>query len=355
MAQVSVVLPVFNIREDILHQCMESVLNQTYTDYEVILVDDGSDNGAEMICDGYAKRDERFRVIHQENRGVSAARNAGTATAKGKWLIYLDPDDWWEADTLEVLCRCMEEQEPDVLIFSYFDNFPDRQVERRCGKDPVSGYTEADGALRHNMQLGLLDESVRMLPGYFGAVWLQMINLEFLRRQHLLFPEEIRKSEDTVFNLRLLDAAARVGILDRSLYHYRRYEDSLCNRYSPDLEQTLAPVGKELYRFCSGRSEEYMQAYRVFLVKNYAALLRLNYFHPDNPDTEREKRRQWNAFLRTKDGFIGVEKTGTGMLYRRRKMTAVLYFVSFRLKSYGLLKLFWKLFSMGKEGHAPDL
>ena len=95
MNQVSIIIPVHNTPEEYLRECLHSVLRQDYTNWEAILIDDGSTSGAERICDEYAAKDARFCVIHQRQSGVSAARNAGMAAANGDWLIFLDSDDWW--------------------------------------------------------------------------------------------------------------------------------------------------------------------------------------------------------------------------------------------------------------------
>lgn len=100
MNQVSIIIPVHNTPEEYLRECLHSVLRQDYTNWEAILIDDGSTSGAERICDEYAAKDARFCVIHQRQSGVSAARNAGMAAANGDWLIFLDSDDWWEDNLL---------------------------------------------------------------------------------------------------------------------------------------------------------------------------------------------------------------------------------------------------------------
>lgn len=349
MIKVSVVLPVYNTPSALMHQCMESILKQSCGDYEVILVDDGSDNGAGRVCDEYAAKDNRFRVIHQKNQGVSAARNVGTEAARGKWIIYLDPDDWWEMDTLELVCRHMEENELDVLVFSYFDEYPERQLTQKLWGTAGPVYVQADRNLLDNMQIGLLDQSVRRLPGYFGAVWIEMFRLDFLRERAVRFNEKMCRSEDSEFNLYLLDTVERMGILDIPLYHYRHHDVSTCNRYNPAIEEIMAGLGREIHKFCEKKSEKYMQAYRIFMFKNYMAILRLKYFHRDNPDAEKEKKRQWKEYICEHPGAAGIEQLDLKTLYCRRKILAVLFFVSFRMKNYYLLKFMYRLFCiMGK-------
>ena len=99
---VSIVLPIYKT-EQYLHQCVDSILNQSYEDFEVILVDDGSPDRCPEICDEYARRDSRVRAIHKPNGGASSARNVGIRAARGTWIMFVDPDDWIDRDTLRGL------------------------------------------------------------------------------------------------------------------------------------------------------------------------------------------------------------------------------------------------------------
>ena len=102
MSKISVIVPVYNV-EQYLPQCLDSIINQTYKNLEIICVDDGSPDNSGKILDEYAKKDKRIKVIHQENQGVSVARNTGLDNATGKYIGFVDPDDWIEADYYETL------------------------------------------------------------------------------------------------------------------------------------------------------------------------------------------------------------------------------------------------------------
>ena len=117
MPTISVIVPVYKV-EPYIHQCIDSILAQTYTDFELILVDDGSPDNCGMICDEYAKQDDRIRVIHQENQGLSAARNAGIDIAKGECLTFIDSDDLWEPDKLEKQMALLLKNPEAALVFT---------------------------------------------------------------------------------------------------------------------------------------------------------------------------------------------------------------------------------------------
>ena len=113
----SVIVPVYGV-EKYIDQCVQSLLIQTYKNYELILVDDGSPDNCGQICDQYAEKDNRIRVVHKKNGGLSSARNAGLDIAKGEYVIFLDSDDFWDdAEALSGINRNLSESKADVLIF----------------------------------------------------------------------------------------------------------------------------------------------------------------------------------------------------------------------------------------------
>ena len=123
---ISVVIPVYNV-EKYLKDCMDSVLSQTCTDFEVILVDDGSTDGCPGICDAYAAQDTRVQVIHKANGGLSDTRNAGTEKAAGEWILYLDSDDYLEKNALETLEKLQQEYQSDIVIANYSYLYDDHE------------------------------------------------------------------------------------------------------------------------------------------------------------------------------------------------------------------------------------
>ena len=122
----SVIIPVFN-SEKYIYKCLESVINQNLKDFECIIVDDGSSDNSGSICDEISKLDERLQVIHQKNKGVSAARNAALQCAKGEYICFVDSDDWISRDMLSVLNNIIERETPDIIIFGYSEVYHDRE------------------------------------------------------------------------------------------------------------------------------------------------------------------------------------------------------------------------------------
>ena len=140
---VSVVIPIYNV-ENYLHQCLDSVVNQTYRNLEIILVDDGSTDGCGAICDRYAGDDNRIRVLHTENRGLASARNAGLDEAKGDFLSFVDSDDWIESTAIESLLNTAKEYDADIVAAGRSFEYIGRTVHAEMDMNEIRVFRGAD-------------------------------------------------------------------------------------------------------------------------------------------------------------------------------------------------------------------
>lgn len=154
--RVSVIVPVYNV-EAYLQTCVDSVLEQPYENIEIILVDDGSPDRCPMICEEYAKKDPRIRVIHQENRGLPAARNTGLRAASGEWIICVDSDDLWKSDLLESVMAVASDA-VDLIAFSYMP-YPEGQPLPQPSPLRTGTYRTGGRELLNALQLGVLDRT----------------------------------------------------------------------------------------------------------------------------------------------------------------------------------------------------
>lgn len=144
---ISIIVPIYNV-ELYLHRCIDSILNQTYENLEILLIDDGSKDGCGLICDQYAKNDSRIKVFHIDNQGLSAARNLGFKMSNGQYIGYVDSDDWIEPDMYEKLLGRIEETKADVSVCGFWYESEKGDVNKRTySTDRVYNDTEALEAL----------------------------------------------------------------------------------------------------------------------------------------------------------------------------------------------------------------
>lgn len=212
----SVILPVYNVQA-YLPECLDSILTQdSDSEYEVILVDDGSRDESGRICDEYAAKHSNIRVIHQVNQGVSSARNVGLAAAAGEYVLFCDPDDFYAPDALAMLDSQLE-MSPDMVVFcakSFEENGNEKDMRPALLPNGESG--------KGYMQR--LFQTEQFFP---VAVWHYLYRRAFLTKRGLSFQKELTVAEDFDFNFRALDKAETVRGLDSMLYFYRIHNASI--------------------------------------------------------------------------------------------------------------------------------
>lgn len=217
MPLISVIVPVYKA-EKYIHRCIDSIIAQTFTDFELILVDDGSPDNCGVICDDYAQRDSRIRVIHKSNGGVSSARNAGLDMASGAYIVFIDSDDSVDPAYLDVLYRNKQfdfvtagfrMQRPDGNWKEY--NFCDDSV----GRDEVAAHP-----------------SRFMGKYYFGGPLGKMFRKEIIDAHNIRFPLDIHNGEDIIFTFSYLKYVSLIKIVLQSGYNYYFYSESLAHRWN---------------------------------------------------------------------------------------------------------------------------
>lgn len=220
MPKVSVIIPVYKTPEEYLRSCIDSVLKQSMTDFEAILIDDGSPDQCGAICDEYAAIDSRIRVIHQKNKGVSSARNTGIKVAKGEYLTCLDSDDLLYPHTWETLLRVFDFHPCDCIIFGWNDFTPD-------GSYPHT-VTETMTEVSAKEAIFQIASDNFLCGG--GYPWNKIWNAETLRNTYgeiPIFDEEIYTYEDKLWIIENLKNLNKVLLIPDILYEYRFVSTSL--------------------------------------------------------------------------------------------------------------------------------
>lgn len=203
MLKVSLILPVYN-GEKYIGRCVDSILSQSFCDWELIIVDDGSFDATAAICDEYARKEPRIRIHHKKNGGVSAARNTGISIAKGDWIGFVDADDWLSPDALETIAENINSDSSDILCFGFHS----------VTKDEVGIITLCDTCKgkTHFMR-------EQMLHGW-TVVWNTCFRKSFLNEYGLWFNEEISIGEDFELLFRAYYYARNIVVVNKPLYYY---------------------------------------------------------------------------------------------------------------------------------------
>lgn len=221
---VSIAVPVYNA-EKYLRQCLDSVLSQSFSDWECILVDDGSSDGSAHICDEYANKDARFRVFHKENAGVSSARNFGIEVASGEYLIFLDSDDFLEKKCLEnLLCR---QYIPDLTVFAFSKVKGGNVVGIKKLHSIFSDNPEQVKEILLSMKADSYTSDAFCFP------WNKLLRLTLIKENDVKFPLDIHLREDEIFMYRYLNACKSLEVLSEPLHFYRITQSGLTYRKRP--------------------------------------------------------------------------------------------------------------------------
>ncbi len=245
-ALVSVVIPIYNV-EKYLRECVDSVLAQTYTDLEIILVDDGSPDNCGKICDEYAAKDRRVKVIHKENGGQSDARNAGIDAAHGEYIFFVDSDDYIEREAVEELIKAAEKSKADIVFYNAvsINEATSYKTESMIHslEYPISPGTDVlTMALQHK--------------DFFSAVCLNFYNAGFFKKNGFRFKKRIY-FEDFLLHVLAYIRSERVCYLKKSLYYYRIRNNSAMtsepeDRHFNGLLSCIATFRKEI-KSCSDK------------------------------------------------------------------------------------------------------
>ena len=258
MPKVSIKVPVYKA-EQYLHRCVDSILSQSFTDWELILVDDGSPDRSGAICDEYAQRDTRIQVIHKENGGVSSARNVALGRITGKWLTFVDSDDCLYPNALQRWVEVAEQNNLDLIQCHFNREYKEGQV----ASDEIEVLSAAQYA-----------DSEK----YLTCVWGTLFKTSIMKEHTLRFDEKVRLGEDQIFLLSHMQYCKRIQRIGDVLYFYRDNETSAVNNPKPEYEIASVKAFKELKRnnpIASKRCDAMMLSWFVSLTLSYHTPVRV--------------------------------------------------------------------------------
>ena len=239
---ITIVVPVYNI-ENYLDRCISSIINQSFQNFELILVDDGSSDSSGSICDKYAQNDNRIKVIHKTNGGVASARDYVLVSAEGEYIIHVDPDDWVEPNMLDELYKKACTFNADMVICDYFLN--DRDDQKYVKQEPTdcADYRKIIHEMLYNLH---------------GSCWNKLVRRSCILKNNIHFIPGINYCEDLLFNIKLLSHDIKVVYLPKAFYHYVQlgssavhHKDKIFFKYAMDVVKEL-----EMYPMKESVSQE---------------------------------------------------------------------------------------------------
>lgn len=246
--KVSIILPTYNVEKH-LPRCIESILNQTLSDFELLIIIDGSPDNSKLIAHEYARTDSRIRVFEKENGGVSNARNYGLEKAEGQFIYFVDADDWIDPNLLKTSVCFIEEEDLDFIVLGYFhdiQNMRGETVSSRVVSPGNNFFRKSNGTLAIDAQLLSL----------LGFVWNKLYRASFLELNNIKFDKEVDFGEDILFNTQVYINSSVIRTIDAQYYHYMVSS-------SASLSKTFNPNAFELYKRRGDALEKFLINWKV--------------------------------------------------------------------------------------------
>ena len=258
--KVSVIVPVYRA-EDYLQQCIESILTQTYSNLEAVLVDDGSPDKCPILCDMFAEADVRVQVIHKKNEGAALARKAGLEAATGEYVLFIDCDDWLEANTISDCLDIAHRDNADCVMFGYVREYPQKSIHNPLFPQGFSCDLAQSEKYVHRRIVGPVEKELcePQRVDNLSSFCMRLMKTEIARKGIFVSERIVGTSEDTIFNLYALDGC-KISYINKCFYHYRKSNaQSITTQHKPDLAgkwDVMYGIMQE-YIDGSGRADEY--------------------------------------------------------------------------------------------------
>lgn len=299
---ISIIIPIYNASK-YLNQCLQSIINQSYKNFEVLLIDDGSTDNSKMICKKYLNKDKRFHYLYKHNEGVSSARNLGLEHAKGEYIIFVDSDDYCDTNMLNEIVKQMDKN--TLICFGYYQKFKNKNISMSINNCNNKELTK-------NIYTYIIDsESIG------GYLWNKVFSTEIIKRHNIRFKNNVHFLEDMLFVIEYIKFINQVKYINLPLYYYRMRINSVSSDLFSKKNLSMLDALKLLIQ--------------QFKPNDYATeLLKYNYLYNYYRLKSKNKKE--------KELIIGNEKDFLKMISKKKKIK--IYIVKY---CHIIYRCLWKL------------
>lgn len=339
-SKVSIIVPIYNV-EKYLHRCVDSLINQTLKDIEIILVDDESPDNCPKICDEYAQKDSRIKVIHKKNEGLGLTRNAGLEVATGEFVAFIDSDDWVDLTMYETLYTIAQTKQCDTVYCSlqyYYSPskiLPFKEVETECffqGRETINSFL-----LDMLAPLPKYSSDVKYMVSVCKAIYSRSI----IEKYHLRFISERKvASEDMIFHTQYLKFAEHIGFIPKYFYNYFQNQNSITHTYT---DSKIERLKKFIIEMDSTFSQYFSKdMYHIRLQRKALHYLRIALYIKYQTIRDKSFIHQCVEFKKICNNTI-FSKMLINYPYKKLPVKHKLFFLLTQYKMYPLLVLMYKI------------
>ena len=285
--KLSIIVPIYNTPEKYLIKCLSSIINQTFKDIEIILVNDGSKKEIAKICKEFVDKDNRIKLINQENSGESVSRNVGIENSTTNNIVFVDSDDWVEKNMCEEIINLLEKinYQYDIIIHNcYVDYLKKSEKNTFYNKQGWLDNSDIEEIQLQNIEKGITKYYPK--DTNISVVWAKVYNKEFVLKNNLKFIPNIIRMPDAIFNIEAFESARKIYMFPKYLYHYQKNENSICQKYSKDTinyyETFIEYVKKYIEKY--NKNERFEDTLNIKICTSVDKYMYNYYFHKDNPN-----------------------------------------------------------------------
>lgn len=321
-SKVSIILPIYNIKEEYLVKCTKSLMNQTEKNIEIILVDDGSSNNAYEICQRLAAEDDRIKVIRQKNSGVSVARNRGFEESSGEYICFVDPDDWVAENYVEKLLDNIISTDSDIAVCDCVVCYKNHQTENHFLNDNEE---VLEGVEKNKLLYQLVGKTICSYypPEVAGGVpWGKIFKRSFIENNQLSFIPGMTRMQDNVYCLYAIEAAEKISHISDCLYFYRKEVGSACFKFNPNIINCFEKYFDEALRFLHKYDKEQImfKALEMKELTSFNSFLTQFFFHKENKKKYSAVKAELKELINNKRYSIALTHIDYSLLNKQEKI-----------------------------------
>ena len=338
---ISVILPIYN-KENYIEKCLDSILNQDYKDLQVIMVNDGSVDKTEEICKRYLS-DDRFELVNQTNKGVSAARNAGMDIAKGEWIAFIDPDDYIEPNYFSRL-HDLTEEKMDIVACCCKVIYPEQIATNLFYEKDITAVSVNKKKVFYKQLMNVFYGQPQNAVTAIGVPWGKLYRRSYIEKYHIRFHNDLKRMQDNIFNMYAFDKANGIKYVNEPLYMYRvdNINNYIFTKYNGNMMNNFEIFHKERRKFFNKNhywnDDEIRKFYYRELFGHAVYTLNSQTLNKYNKSSHGEKRKELKKISKNSCFTICFHKlkiTDIGGTARK------VIFVGLKYRIYPLLFFIW--------------
>lgn len=337
---VSIIVPVYKVPERYLRKCIESLMNQTLQNIEILLVDDGSPDDCGAICDSYAKQDQRIKVLHKENGGLSSARNYGCRHANGLWIMFVDGDDWIDSNMCKDMYYAGQENNVQLVMCGMSKDYERTSVNYK--------YPLKENVVYDREGCKWLQQQLLVYTSNIAVAYAKLINRDIIMENQIFHDEVLKQgAEGLEFNLRLFEKLESAIFINKPFYHYIYNDNSISASHNEANHEFVIRCFEKIRKFIdSSENKDMLMPWfdnRLLYVIVTTAIS--GYFNPTNLEPYKDKKRKYKAYLHKKIVQDALKTSNTKGIGKQREI--VLFLIKHRM--FLVIDMLGKIRKMQKE------